>query len=110
MSIQELIKLHRLGVVTFLKIGYPQHVCAIDNDYIEYINYCWEYLGVIDKEISQLCFFNLDGVNRLGDIQKEINTAHSVIEKCHKFLNKDIDWMLQHFPNVYTGKLSQGKR
>ena len=39
MNIQELIKLHREGDVTFLEIGYPQHVCANDDDYIEYIRF-----------------------------------------------------------------------
>ena len=110
MNIQAHIEQHKERKVTFLKIGYPQHVCANDDDYIEYINYCWEYLDSIHKEISQLCFFNLKGVNDLELIQKEINRAHSVIEKCHKFLNKDADWMLKRFPDVYTGKLSQRKR
>jgi hypothetical protein len=110
MNIQELIKLHREGDVTFLEIGYPQHVCANDDDYIEYINYCWEYLGLINNKISQLCFFNLDGISKLESIHKEVNRAHSVIEKCHKFLQKDADYLTKWFPDIYTGKLSQGKR
>ena len=109
MNIQQAIEAHRSNYIYFNDIGYPQHMCANDEDYIEYINYCWEYLGLIHKKISKLCFYKINDVDNLNFVYKEIARSHSVIEKCHKFLNKDADYMLKNFPHVYTGKLAQGK-
>ena len=109
MSIQQAIENHKNNLTNFYEIGYPQHICANDDDYIEYINYCWEYLGSVHNKIAALRFYTIESANNLELISLEIARAHGVIEKCHKFLNKDADYMLKNFPHVYTGKLAQGK-
>ena len=110
MNIQEQIEQHKEGQVTFLQIGYPQHVCANDDDYIEYINYCWEFIAGAHGCISGLCFYDSDSNLKLDLISNEVKRAHGIIEKCHKFLQKDADYLTKWFPDVYTGKLSQRKR
>ena len=109
MNIQQAIETHKKGEIDFYDIGYPQHICTNDDDYIEYINYCWEYLGSVHIKISALRFYTIGSANKLELISLEIARAHAAIEKCHKFLSKDADYMVKYFPNVYTGKLSQGK-
>ena len=109
MNIQQAIEWHKKGEIDFYDIGYPQHICANDDDYIEYINYCWEYLGSVHVKISALRFYSINELLELDAIGFEISRAHAAIEKCHKFLSKDADYMAKYFPNVYTGKLAQGK-
>jgi hypothetical protein len=109
MNIQQAIEMHKNGSISFLSIGYPQHICANDDDYIECINYCWGYLGFVHVKIAALRFYTIESANNLELISLEISRAHAAIEKCHKFLNKDDDYMFKNFPHVYTGKLSQGK-
>ena len=109
MNIQQAIENHKNGSINFYNIGYPQHICANDDDYIEYINYCWEYLGSVHDKISELRFYGIESNINLELFCFEISRAHAAIEKCHKFLSKDADYMVKYFPNVYTGKLSQGK-
>ena len=109
MNIQQAIDAHKSTYLNFHDIGYPQHICANDDDYIEYINYCWEYLASVHIKIASLRFYTIEASTNLNSICSEISRAHAVIEKCYKFLNKDADYMLKNFPHVYTGKLAQGK-
>mgnify|MGYP003630177301 CR=1 FL=1 len=110
MNIQQAIDTHKSTYLNFNDIGYPQHICANDDDYIEYINYCWEYLGSVHVKISALRFYDAESNCKLEFFTKEISRAHAAIGKCYSFLNKDADYMAKHFPHVYTGKLAQGKR
>ena len=110
MNIQQAIEMHKKGEIDFCDVGHPQHICTNDDDYIEYINYCWVYLGSVHVKISVLRFYTIESANNLDGIGFEISRAHAAIEKCHKFLSKDDDYMTKYFSNVYTGKLSQGKR
>jgi hypothetical protein len=109
MNIQQAIENHKNNLTNFYEIGYPQHICTNDDDYIEYINYCWGYLGSVHIKISALRFYDAESNCKLEVFTKEISRAHAAIEKCHKFLSKDADYMAKYFPNVYTGKLAQGK-
>ena len=111
MNINNLIEKHKKGVITFLDIGAPQHVCANDDECIEYINYCWSFLGAtVVFDVAKICFYDKDSNLQLELIQKEVMRAHGIIEKCHKFLRKDAGYLAKWFPDVYTGKLAQGKR
>ena len=111
MNIQWLISEHKKGDVTFKAIGAPQHICANDDEYIEYLNYCWLFLGTTAAfDVSSVCLYDKDSNLKLDLISKEVKRAHGIIEKCHKFLQKDADYLTKWFPDVYTGKLSQGRR
>lgn len=102
MSIQEEIARHKAGQINFLTIGRPQFICASDDDYIDYIEYCWEYLAEAQLKLLKVSFLNDDDHIDALELVKEVSRAHGTLELCHKFLRKDFCDLPKNLPQVYT--------
>ena len=109
MNIQEQIERHKKGEVNFRHIGSPKNsICIGDSDYIDYLNYCWEFLTVVGGKISDLDFLVEDDVITIGDLSDDALSAHAIIEKCHKMLN--VTPNKNYVPVVYTTTMVHEER
>jgi hypothetical protein len=101
MNIQEQIERHKKGELNFRNIGSPKDsICIGDNDYITYLNYCWEFLMVVGSKISELEFLVEDDAITIGKLSDDALSAHAIIERCHKVLN--VTPNKNYVPVVYT--------
>ena len=87
MSLQNNIKLHRAMTITIEKIGRPSMICHSDDDFIEYINYCFEFLGIAKGRLNTLSTYSDDDCNYIDSIGKQVVTAHAIIWHCHNYLS-----------------------
>ena len=111
MSFKALIEDHRSGSVTFLQIGKPQFVCLNDDDFIDYINYCWEFLDFAQNKLSvELSVYNDDDHEFIIRIGKEVARAHGVLELCHKFLSGKSNMPKKEKLEVYTTTRAHERR
>ena len=109
MNIQEQIERHKKGEINFRQIGSPKDsICIGDNDYIAYLNYCWEFLMVVGSKVADLEFLVIDDAITIGDLCDDAKRAHAIIEWCHKILNVTPD--KNYVPEVYTTTMVHEER
>lgn len=110
MNIQDEIANHKAGKITLREIKRPQFICKSDDDYIEYINYCWSFIELAQKGLSKVSFYNDDGHFLLASVVADVSRAHGILELCHKFLRKDFADLPKYFPQVYTSTMDNDRR
>ncbi len=86
-SIYKMIEHHKQGEINFRQLGEPKLICTGDDQYIAYLNYCWEFLMVVGSKISELDFLVEDDVITIGGLSDDALRAYGIIERCHKILN-----------------------
>ena len=106
MNIQEQIERHKKGEVIFLKIKRPQFICESDQDYIDYIKYCWEFINTASFDLSTMSFFNDEDHAALVDLAQEVGRAHGILELCHKYLSGKAEAIKKVRAEVYTSPMS----
>tara|TARA_R110002096_G_scaffold66306_1_gene161377 strand:- start:30064 stop:30426 length:363 start_codon:yes stop_codon:yes gene_type:complete len=87
MNIYKMIERHKQGEVNFRQMGEPKITCTGDDQYIAYLNYCWEFLIVVGSKIDDLEFLVIDDAITIGNLCDDAKRAHAIIERCHKLLN-----------------------
>ena len=70
-----------------LNIGKPSVVCATDDDFINYIDYCFKYINNAKVLIGAMSFFSLEDMIEIARLTKDCDTAHAIIWHCHKYLS-----------------------
>lgn len=109
MRIQDCIIEHKEGLILFLNIKRPQFICKSDDDYIDYINYCWEFIVKSNNELKSLSFMNDDNHIDIEHLAQEVRRAYGVLELCHKFLSgKSV--LASKAVNVYTTTMAHERR
>lgn len=110
MNIQERINKARNGNGS-KKLPKPVRVCVTDDDYIYYANYCGHVISLLKIDLLVINFHDEDFNQQASKVIKSIGSAHDALHLCYQFLKLSgkVASAIVH-PNVYTGKLSQGKR
>ena len=110
MSIQEQIELHKKRKVTFLEIKRPQFICETDEDFIDYIKYCWEFIFFAEAQLGDFSFFNDYDHSIVVKLSQEVGRAHGVLELCHKFLSGKSTLATKKLSHVYTTTMAHERR
>jgi len=106
MNIQDLIKEHKKGFITFMQVGKPQFICLDDDDFIDYIDYCWEFLDFSQDKLTKVSVYNDDDHEVIIKLGQEVARAHGILELCHKFLSGKYAMPKKNNSKVYTSTLS----
>tara|TARA_R110000850_G_scaffold29047_2_gene80476 strand:+ start:141 stop:479 length:339 start_codon:yes stop_codon:yes gene_type:complete len=110
MNIQGMIERHKKGEISFLKIKRPQFICESDEDYIDYINYCWGFINTASFDLATMSFFNDEDHAVLVDLAKEVGRAHGILGLCHKYLSGKAEAIKKVRAEVYTTKIGHNRR
>jgi len=110
MNIQEQIEQHKKRKVTFLKIKRPQFICESDEDYIDYIKYCWEFVLFADAQLNNFSFFNDYDHRVVVELAQEVGRAHGILELCHKYLSGKAEAIKKVRLGVYTTTMAHENR
>ena len=112
MSFQSYIDAHKTGKCgRVADIGLPWQKCVNDDEVIQYINYCFEVIGLSKRKIDELSLFNGDDLVVITGLMNEINGAHSRVETCYRLLNGKLSKVMNDYVTnvrnksvVYTGR------
>ena len=87
MSLVSFIESSKAGSLPFDKIGHPSKVCETDEDFIAYINYCFEVIAFNENKLKSMSVYSEDNCIELVSVSKDLLRAHAVIEHCHNYLS-----------------------
>ena len=110
MRLSQNIQQHKDGLVLMVQMPEPSIVCNSDDDYIDYARYCWSAIGEIKNTYADVNCYKEEFYLNTGAIKRDIRTAQKIIKLCYLYLSNAKESIAKPTKNVYTGKLSQGKR
>lgn len=105
MSFQHHIDGHKSGKCgKVFDIGLPWEKCVNDDEVVQYVNYCFEVIGINQGEIDNLSMFNGSDQVKMVELVNEAIGAHNRIETCYKLLNGKLSKVMDNYVNKLKSK------